>query len=274
VTRDDHPSQREQLRRLSPRDPRDHLRLLWWVLVTPQQLKAYRHAFGEKDERRVGRWLASTLIWLPLGIPTLALGLNILSRGADAFPTTFYLGCLMGLILAWSLTVGLGGIDVADTTADVAPISRGRVAALGGVLAVVLSIAFGVSIGVADALAKHAEFAVMVCICIAEGVAFVVADVVAKGKDKGILGGLGSFVALGVAGFLAIGATKGVVDLFVNLAVVGMTVKVMTSVGEEVQESSRTGHPFWVARVVFGALVLVHAFLVWFSFLGGQYALI
>lgn len=273
MTRDDHPSQRTRLRRLSPRDPRDHLRLLWWVLVTPQQLKAYRQSFGEKDERRVGRWLASTLIWLPLGIPTLALGLNILPRGADAFPTGFYLGCLMGLMLAWSLTVWLGGIDVADTTADVAPIGRRRVAALGGVLAVVLSIAFGVSIGVADALAKHTEFAVMVCVCIAEGVAFIVADIVAKGTDKGILGGLGGFIALGVAGFTAIGATQGAVDLVVNLAVVGLTIKVMLSVGEETEESSRTGHPFWVARVVFGALVLVHVFLVWFSFLGGQNAL-
>jgi hypothetical protein len=247
--------------------------LLWWVLVTPQQLKAYRRTFGEKDERRVGRWLASTLIWLPLGIPTLALGLGILPRGADAFPAGFYQGCLMGLILVWSLTVWLGGIDVADETADVAPIGRGRVAVLGAVLAVVLSIATGVSIGVADALAKHTAFAVMVCVCIAEGVAFVVADVVAKGTDRGILGGLGSFVALGVAGFTAIGATKGLLDLVVNLAVVGMTVKIMLSVGEGVQESSRTGQTFWTARVLLGALVLILVFLVWFSFLGGQHAL-
>ena len=54
-------------RRLSPWNPLDHLRLLWWVLVTPQRLKAYRGAFGEKDERRVGRWLVSTLIWLARG---------------------------------------------------------------------------------------------------------------------------------------------------------------------------------------------------------------
>jgi hypothetical protein len=269
MTRDDHPSQWTQLHRLSPRDPLDHLRLLWWVLVTPRQLKVYRNTFGEKDERGVGRWLVSTLIWLPLGIPTLALGLNILPRGADAFPPIFYLGCLMGLVLAWSLTARLGGVDIADSTAEVAPTGRGRVAALGAMLAVVLSIAFCVSIGVADALAKHTEFAMMVCACIAEGVAFVVADVVAKGTDSNILGGLESFVALGVAGFTAIGATNGVVDLVVNLAVIGMTIKIMLSVGEGVQESSRTGHPLWVARVIFGALVLVHILLVWFSFLGG-----
>jgi hypothetical protein len=243
------------------------------VLVSPAGLKAYRRAFGEADERRVGRWTASTLIWLPLGIPTLALGLNVLPRGADAFPTGFYLGSLGGLVLAWGLTVWLGGIDLADAAPGVAPAGRGRVAALGGVLALVLTIAFGVSIGVADALAKHTEFALMASVCIAEGVAFVVADVVAKGTDRSILGGLGGFVALGVAGFMGISVTRGALDLVVNLVVVAMTVKIMLSAGEQAEESARTGHPFWTGRVIFGALVLVLAFLVWFSFLGGPYTL-
>ena len=75
-------------RRLSPWNPLDHLRLLWWVLVTPQRLKAYREAFGEKDDGRVGKWLASTLTWLPLFILTLALGVGTLPSTEDAPSST------------------------------------------------------------------------------------------------------------------------------------------------------------------------------------------
>jgi hypothetical protein len=269
----DHPSQRTQLRRLSPEDPLDHLRLLWWVLVMPQRLKAHRDTFGEKDERRVGKWLTSTLIWLPLGIPTLALSMGVLPRSADAFPAGFYLGCLSGLVLAWTLTRWLGNIDLADSVADVAPIGRAGVVALGVVLAIVFGTVLGVSVGVTDALVKHAAFAVVVCVCIAEGVAFVVADVVAGGMDRGTLGGLESFVALGVAGFVGISAAEGVADLVVNLVVVGVTIKAALGVRESVQESLKAGHPEGISRTIFGALVLAHVFLLYLSFLGGWRAL-
>jgi hypothetical protein len=56
MTNDNYPS-----RRLNPRNPLDHLRLLWWVLVTPQQLVIHREIYGEGDERNVGKWLSSTL---------------------------------------------------------------------------------------------------------------------------------------------------------------------------------------------------------------------
>jgi len=36
-----------------------------------------------------------------------------------------------------------------------------------------------------------------------------------------------------------------------------------------VEEGLKTGHPSWLSRGAFVALVLVYAFLVWFSFLGG-----
>jgi hypothetical protein len=263
------PTLQPQLRRLSSRDPADYVRLLWWVLVMPQQLKAYRETFGEKDERRVGKWLSSTLIWLPLFVPTLALGLNFLPRGADTLPTGFYLGCLPGLILAWALTGWLGNIDVADSVADAAPIGRAGVAALGVVLAVVFSVTIVAAVGVTDAVTKDVVFVITVCVCIAESVAFVVADVVAKGVSTGVLGGLEGFVALGVAGFTGIGAARGVADLVANLVVAGVAARAALSVGEGVQASLKTGRPFWTARVVFGALVLVHVFLAWFSFLSG-----
>lgn len=256
-------------RQLLPRNPLDHARLLWWILVTPQQLKAYRETFGPQDERRVGKWLASTLIWLPLAIPALALGLDILPRGADAFPAGFYLGCLLGLILAWALTGWLGNVGIADSVADVAPVGTAGVVALGTVLAVVFSVAIGTAIGVTNALVEHTAFAVTACVCIAESVAFVVADVVTQGADTGSLGGLEGFVALGVAGFAGLGATKGVADLVVNLVLVGIAIKTAFSMGEGVQASLKIGHPFWTTRAALSTLVLVHVFLVWFSFLGG-----
>jgi hypothetical protein len=38
------------MKQLSPRNPTDHLRLLWWVFVVPKQLIAYRAIYGEEDE--------------------------------------------------------------------------------------------------------------------------------------------------------------------------------------------------------------------------------
>jgi len=49
----------------------------------------------------------------------------------------------------------------------------------------------------------------------------------------------------------------------------GVAGGVAGSVAGGVEESLETGHPSWLARGAFGALVLSHAFLIWFSFLGG-----
>ncbi len=263
----------KQLHRLSPRDPLDHLRLLWWTLVMPQRLNAYRDRFGQGDEQRVGRWLTSTLIWLPLAIPTLALGLDILPRAEGAFPTGFYLGCLFGLALAWTLTGWLGTIDLTESEAGIKSLGTTDVAMLGVVLAVVFGVAVGVPIGVADAMSKPTAFVVMVGVCVSEGVAFVVAHIVAQGTSTGTLGSLESFVALGVASFAGISVTEGAVDLVVNLIVFGVTFKAMLDVGDGVETSLKIGRPFWIARVTLGGLTLIYAFLVWFSFFGGWRAL-
>jgi len=41
------------LKKLSPLNPLDYLRLIWWLLVMPQYLKAYRETFG--DEKRLAK---------------------------------------------------------------------------------------------------------------------------------------------------------------------------------------------------------------------------
>jgi hypothetical protein len=254
---------------LSPWNPLDHARLLWWVLVAPQQLKAYRDGFGAGDEWRVGRWLVSALIWWPLFIPTLALAFDVMPRGVDAFSAGFYRGGLLSLLLAWAVTGWLGNVDIAERGAGVAGIGTRGVLALGMALAWICGVAVGVPIGIADALARDQAFAVTASICIAEGVAFVVAHAAASGVDRGILGNLVGFAAFGVAGFVAIGAGKGLADFVLNLVVVGVTIRTMLRVEEGIQASLKIGYPFWTARVTFVTLVLVYTFLIWFSLAGG-----
>ncbi len=96
---------REKTPHLSARNPLDNLRLLWWVLVTPQRLRAYRLVFGEREVRVVGSWLFSTLIWLPFFVLTLALGLRLLPCMGDAFlpRTPFLVLTLWVILICWAL---------------------------------------------------------------------------------------------------------------------------------------------------------------------------
>ncbi|OQY53907.1 MAG: hypothetical protein B6247_13510 [Candidatus Parabeggiatoa sp. nov. 2] len=165
----------------------DYLRLLWWVLVMPQQLIAYREKFGEKDERRVGKWLVSTLTFLPLLMPSLALGLEWLPHSAKAWLPETYLWISAGLVGCWLLMGWLGDLD--DDGA--------------GIVLFFVGMAFGVAL------------------------------VVALGA-KGI-------VAFFMAGFVV----------------------------EVVEESLKTGTPFWLARLAFLLLIAAHLFLIVYCFLDG-----
>jgi tetratricopeptide (TPR) repeat protein len=234
-------------RRLSPWKPLDHLRLLWWVLITPQQLKTYRETFGERDEHRVGSWLVSTLTWLPLLIPTLALELGTLPGTSVASPSAYLYSCL-GLLLAWALTGMLGkstkpwvGVVAGITAVGVAGVVAG-VAAEG--------VAFGVAFDVAGGVFGMAlGAAVGAAVGVAVGVAGVVAGGVALGAAVGVALGVG-FGAAGVVVFGAAGVVAGVVAVGVDRSLKTGTASPWVQVGED-------------------ALTLSYAFLVWFCFLGG-----
>ncbi len=99
----------ERLKQLSPFNPLDHLRLLWWILVMPQYLKAYKEAFGVKDVERVGKWLVSTLVWLPLWV--LALGIGLEAIPSRFWPSELYLWISVALSGVWLLTGWLGDAD-------------------------------------------------------------------------------------------------------------------------------------------------------------------
>jgi hypothetical protein len=257
-------------------NPMDHLRLLWWVLVAPQELKIYRKTFGKKEEVRVGNCLVSTLTWLPLFILTLALGLGTLPHIEDTpLPSAAYLGISLGLAMTWVLTGWLAkwlgkmtserafflGFYVATSAfVVVAAVVTGVVAlgvtfdiagfgAIGLVFAMTLSVALGVAIGLA------LEAAMLV---------FGAASGVMLGTMLTLLNTEGNARA-GTAKF----AVFFVIAIIASVSAAGMAPRWVLGVEGGVEKSLKTGHSFWLAQGAFGALVLAYAFLVWFSFLGG-----
>ena len=54
-------------RKLTPWNPIDQFRLLWWLFIAPDRYMAYLSGAGEESTRKTAAWLASTLLWvLPL----------------------------------------------------------------------------------------------------------------------------------------------------------------------------------------------------------------
>ena len=86
--------QQKSDKRLSALNPIDHFRLLWWILVMPQKLIDYKK---EWEIENIGKWLVSTLAWLPLLIPSLALGLEFLPMPNSYDAPTNYLWFSAGL---------------------------------------------------------------------------------------------------------------------------------------------------------------------------------
>lgn len=232
-------------RQLSPWNPIDYLRLLWWILVVPHQLKRYRKTFGKYAERRVSKWLTSLLTWSPLLIPSLALALMGLS-GLENNSMHRFLILSGGLLLAGLLTGWLGDHD------------NGSAVGVAGVAA------FAVAGSVASVVALATAWALGMAGGMVLGVALGVLLGVALGVALGVTGGGSS---LGVAGGV-VGSVVGVVALSVAG---GVVFGVALSVGKALRSSleSADTSSSRLTRSAFGALLLSYSFLVWFSFLGG-----
>ena len=110
------PTPRPRMPRLSPWNPRDYLRLLWWILVTPQALQRYREQYGQDAERAVGGRLAYTLILWPSLIPAWGLALGVLPRQAGAWAPDTYIGWAAGLGGLWLLVMFL--FDILERVAN------------------------------------------------------------------------------------------------------------------------------------------------------------
>jgi hypothetical protein len=232
------------LKPLSPWNPLDHLRLLCWVLVFPERLIAYQAAWGEDALFSVGKWLSSTLAWLPPLILVLGLGVGPLPSTQTTrlpHPGYFWAGVGLALILAWALTGWLREETGCLTIA----------VALGIAL---LILASGMAFRVMGSMITSIE--AVLAVGLALGVAVGIAPVVP--------GGVPNIVPLFVAGIATIvgGRSAFLVAFVLQIVVVGR-------VQRAVRESLETGRPSWIAQGAFAALVIAYILLVWFSFLSG-----
>jgi hypothetical protein len=95
---------------LSLWDIRDYVRLLWWIVVSPAELKEYRaYADGriEDDLRRQGSWLASSLTWLMI----LAWAALPWVSGLVPLPPSSGWLLLAAIVFAWVANGILGAHD-------------------------------------------------------------------------------------------------------------------------------------------------------------------
>jgi hypothetical protein len=251
---------------LSALNPLDYLRLLWWILVMPQQLIDYREKFGEKDDRRVGKWLISTLIWLPLLMASLALGLEWLPHSDYAWLPETYLWISVGLVGCW-LLVGRFG-----------PSNEGIMI----MIPLVVFIVFGVAISTANVLV------IFVVLFVANIMTDIVDEFMMEGRDDSIASNMVSFiimVSVAIIVAFVVGSMKGIAIGFLSflLLVVMKFFFLILVVENIVKKSVETNIPFWLARIslernisfwllirlVFLLLTAAHLFLIVYCFLGG-----
>ncbi|RKZ50553.1 MAG: hypothetical protein DRR16_18200 [Candidatus Parabeggiatoa sp. nov. 3] len=210
-----------------------------------QQLQAYRQFFDEADEIQKAQWVASTLIWWPLLMPTLASGLRLLPHSAHV---SVYISPL--LMICWLLTGSFKIKPSENVKFSVA-------------LIVALCIAFVVAIGIAQAVALATTF------CFAETLVIIAAIVVAQGIVAGCVGGMVFVVAVGVTMGIAIGVVgsiAGSVAAFIascEAIIVGVIVfGIMFSKLENLENHLKTLQASILARLVFWLVMLAHLFLI------------
>ncbi len=214
-----------------------------------QQLQAYRQFFDEADEIQKAQWVASTLIWWPLLMPTLASGLRLLPHSAHvSFAVYISLSAL--LMICWLLTGSFKIKPSENVKFSVA-------------LIVALCIAFVVAIGIAQAVALATTF------CFAETQVIIAAIVVAQGIVAGCVGGMVFVVAVGVTMGIAIGVVGSIAgsvaaiiasceSIIVGVIVLGM----MFGKLENLENHLKTLQASILARLVFWLVMLAHLFLI------------
>jgi len=224
---------------LSPINPLDYLRLLWWVFNSPQQLQAYWQVFGQEDEKRVGNWLVSTLIWWPLLVSLLILEQSLTKIGM----LEIYIGLTVG---CWILT---GWFKINQNMA----IS----------LAFLMSICLTVLVSVSVANIVMAGFlwlslivgvavimASLIAVIVAGDVAVVVAVLVSIGVAIGIAVGVALLLSDFMVGLLA-GSAAGLIAAIVMEFVANV-------VGDAIKNTLITGIPSFLARLAFVLLIVTH----------------
>ena len=235
--------------------PLDYPRLLWWLLVTPPRLKAYQKQWGKEALKTGVSRLAYTLIFLPLFLPALGLGLGLLPRTDAAKSQQMYFWLAVGVGLLWHLLCELTPNALED--AGVWHHGEFFFVALGVFFFVALGVASFVVLGVASvvtyAMPSGIAYGVafVVALSMAYGVAFAVSDVVSDGMADVVTFGVLDVVSVGVS---PAKMTRGVAFVVAS----SMAAGVVHTVSEVVLDVVSDG----MATVVIPGVALVMAFVV------------
>ncbi len=265
---------------LQPWNPADHIRLLGWLFFTPERLEAYRARRGEHATRGIGTWLASTLLWLPLLTPLLAIGTGALPSQARLIPLPLLLA---GIAVGWLLTAYLGSLEY--------PAVSGWRHAFGpvfeGAFIIVFGVAFGIAFGMAfitgldlmDVILVSAVFgqAGLLIMVAAFGAAFGLAYIIA---DQVAFGGafiIAPMIAMCLTGLVAFG--PGFVGSFVSIflttfgiafvAAFVITFILTSLVVRRLERYPRSPLARGLRAAGLVVLGLAHATLIWVCLLGG-----
>ncbi len=214
-----------------------------------QQLQAYRQFFDEADEKQLSQWVASTLLWWPLLMPTLASGLRLLPNSAQvSFAVYISLSAL--LMVCWLLT---GSFRINKTEKVKFSVA----------LIVALSITFVVAVELANAVALSMTF------CLAETLVVIAACVVAQGIVAGVVGGMVLVVAISVTMGIAIGVVGSIAGSVAAIIasceafIVGVIVLAMMGGKlENVESHLKTIQTSILARLAFLLLIVAHLYLI------------
>lgn len=241
-----------------------------WLFLTPARPGAHREQAGDRTVRHIGAWLVSTLIWLPLLIPLLAMDVRVMPVSSEQLSSSAF------VVAGWVLT-GLFGRYV--------PSGRWRMAFCGIAHGLVFLVAFFVAYGATLSLpltqgwfrGGAAPVALDATFTLVSGATIVTALVLAPGLAVDAALGMGVDVRLVVAAGLGLGlgvVTAGRVSSYVALALVPA---VIYGAAALVKPSARIGLRMSRGAIALRMVALVVLFaclatLVWLYLLKGWQA--
>lgn len=202
--------------------------------MAPQQLKAHQAA-SQHTIHQMGKWLVSTLIWMPLFIPTLALGLKMLPLAPKtSWTSEFYLAISIGFLLVWGTTSWMTG-------------RKGWLILLNLVI-LVLGLLFGIIVILSGITNGSASPWLSLVILLAMSFSGPVADTLGHDVRGHLLDGVFSAA------------------IFFGWNRWGMHKELPSIMRRQVQAEK----PFLIVQASMVTLLLLYAIIIWISFFGGM----
>lgn len=277
------PARQAVVPRLRWWNPLHPLLLSWWLFYQPGKIVVHDNAYGQEAKHGAGNWLATTLTWMPVFIPSMALALRpelaaawraqtafelygiafplvviihvfVLTGAASILPKKDRGGILARLMWLGVVVVVVGGAvlsaasDAAFSVTDVAALSVAGVTTF----VVAVGVAFSVADDAVAVMAVGVAFvaAVGVAFLVAGAATFVVADIVAGIVVFDVL----AAVAIGVVGVAAGVAVSGVVFVVTRL------------VESKMADAIRRGTSSVWTQLVPPVLLICYIVIAWVSF--------